>query len=266
MIKPAIVGFLALVFAWSGIGSARAHSPEAAARAELAPDGTLRLGIIDTNPVIVAKGPDGRLAGLGVDLGQALAQRLAVPLAPVPFASGRDLFEALKAGRLRIGLLAIAPARAAEVAFSPPYVEIESTFLVPAGSPIAALADVDRAGVRVAVIEKSSQDFHLSKTLKHASLVRLTEGATERGLALLRAGEVEAFAGNTHRLSGAVAQLAGARVLPGRFLKADYAFALPKDTFAGLDYVARFVAEAKESGLIRDAIARAGLTGVVVAP
>jgi polar amino acid transport system substrate-binding protein len=260
-----IVLLVALFAAWPGI--AGAQDADKAARGELAPTGALRVGIIETNPIVVVRDPaDNRLRGFGVDVGRALAERLGAAFTPVAFGSGRELFEALKDGRIDLGFLAVAPARAAEVDFAPPLIEVESTFMVPPGSPILATADIDRPGVRVAAIEKSSQDFHLTKTLKHATVVRLAGGATERGIELLRSGQIEAFAGNTHRLAGALAQVPGARVLPGRFLKADYTIALPKGRAAGLPFVARFVADAKTSGLAAGAITRAGLRGVVVAP
>lgn len=240
---------------------------DTAARPELAPDGTLKVGIIVENPIAVTRDPHtGALKGLAVDISNAMAERLGTPWQAVPFASGRELAEGLKSGRAAVAFLARAPAREKEFAFTRSYVEIESTLLVAPGADIRSLEDIDRKGIRIAVIEKSSQDFLLSARLKLATLVRLKSGATKDSIEALRERRAEAVAGNTHRLSGAMTAVPGARLLPGRLLKTDYALALAKGKPAALAFLEGFVAEAKVNGLIARAIAGAGLKGVVVAP
>ena len=49
---------------------------------------------------------------------------------------------------------------------------IEATYLIPPGSPIKAIADVDRKGVRIAISDRSAYDLYLTRELKHAELIR----------------------------------------------------------------------------------------------
>jgi len=50
-----------------------------------------------------------------------------------------------------------------------PLTEIEATYLVPAGSPIKSVSEVDRPGIRIVSPAKSAYDLYLSRTIKQAS-------------------------------------------------------------------------------------------------
>src|SRR5262249_62133412 len=89
--------------------------------------------------------------------------------------------------------LAIEPVRAAEIAFTAPYVIIEGNYMVPADSPLRTPADVDRAGVRIAVAKGSAYDLYLSRTLQNAPLVRAPAGPA--AMAIFVADKLEAAAG-----------------------------------------------------------------------
>lgn len=153
------------------------------------------------------------------------------------------------------------------VDFSPTYMEVDNVFLVPAGSRLATAADVDRAGVRVAVPRGSAPDLFLARTFRSAELVRVPGGA-EAAAEVLASGRADAYGENAHLLHGVMARLpAGARVLEGRFNVVQMAIALPKGRgAAALDFLGRFVAEARRDGTVARAIERAGLRGVHVAP
>jgi polar amino acid transport system substrate-binding protein len=141
--------------------------------AELAPTGVLRAGINLANFLLVSgKGPAGEPAGVAPDLAREVAERLGVPVAYVTFERPGELADAAGTGVWDIGLIAAEPARAETIAFSPAYAEIEATYLVPAGSPISSLEEVDRPGVRIAIAERSAYDLWLSRHLRHAELVR----------------------------------------------------------------------------------------------
>ena len=88
------------------------------------------------------------------------------------FPSPGELADAVVADIWDIGLIAAEPARAESIAFTPAYVEIEATYLVPGDSTVQAIADIDRPGVRIAVSERSAYDLYLTRNLQHASLVR----------------------------------------------------------------------------------------------
>src|SRR4030088_387392 len=130
-----------------------------AARSELAPAGKLRVGINVQNFLLVNKERSGgEYSGIAVDLGRELGRRLGVPVELVPFDAAGKLADAVKAGAWDVAFLANEPARATEIVFSTAYLEIEAGYLVPAGSPIRKIAEVDREGVRVAVAAKSAYD------------------------------------------------------------------------------------------------------------
>ena len=134
-----------------------APDPMAAARADLAPSGTLKAAINYGNPVLTQGTPaGGDLRGITVDLARELGKRLGVPVELVPYDAAGKVTDAVKTGAWNIAFLAVDPTRANDVTFTAPYVEIEGTYLVPGDSPLKAIEDVDREGVRIAVGAKSA--------------------------------------------------------------------------------------------------------------
>src|SRR3954452_24261018 len=94
----------------------------------------------------------------------------------VCFSAARESLAALTSGRADVGFLAIEPARSADLAFTAPYVIIEGVFAVPARSPLTSVADVDAPGVRIGVKQGSAYDLYLTRTLRHAAVVRGDDG------------------------------------------------------------------------------------------
>src|SRR5262249_20363298 len=160
--------------------------------------------------------------------------------------------------------LGIDPARESEIGFTPAYLEIEATYLVAAGSPIRAVADVDREGVRVVAAARANYELFLTRTLKQAELGRAPNHAA--AFELLQAGRVDALAGLRQALLGLVERLPGGCVLDGRFMAVPQAVGVPRGRDAGLAYLRGVVEEAKASGLVARAIERTGARGVEVAP
>ena len=142
---------------------------------DLAPGGVLRAAINLGNPVL-AQGPAAAPAGVTVDIARELGARFGIAVDLVCFAAARESFEAMVRGDADICFLAIEPARAAEVAFTAPYVVIEGVFVVREDSGITTLADVDHEQVRIGVNEGSAYDLFLSRTLERASVVRGQDG------------------------------------------------------------------------------------------
>ncbi len=129
-------------------------------------------GINLSNFLLVSgRSPAGEPEGVAPDMARAIADHLGVPVAYVTFPRPGELADAAGKGIWDIGLIAAEPARAEVIAFSPAYAEIEATYLVPAGSPIASIAEVDRPGVRIAVAARAAYDLWLSRHLEHAQLV-----------------------------------------------------------------------------------------------
>ena len=142
---------------------------------DLAPSGVLRAAINLGNPVL-AQGTSAVPRGVTIDIGREIAARLGVGVEFLCFDAARDSFAALMTGQADICFLGIEPARADEVAFTAPYVLIEGVYAVPDRSLLATVADVDSPGVRIGVQRGSAYDLFLSRTLRHATVVRGAEG------------------------------------------------------------------------------------------
>jgi polar amino acid transport system substrate-binding protein len=236
----------------------------AAVRAALAPTGTLRVGINYGNPILVQGSPaTGDLRGIAVDLGRELARRIGVPVALVPYDAAGKMTDAVKTGAWDVAFLAVDPARADDIGFTAPYVEIEGTYLVPAGSPLRTIEDVDRDGVRVAISAKSAYDLFLSRSLQHAQIVRAS--SIPASIDLFTSGKLEAVAGVRQALITAAAKLPGSRVLDGRFMVIPQAAGMPKGRDAGARYLREFIEDAKASGFVAESLKRSGADGATIA-
>ena len=257
-------GLIALAFVLvSGCVSAPSVPP--AARAELAPTGKLRVGLILSNQVLVTKDPStGELRGVTINLGKALAQRLGVPFEPVGYANPAALVKSFGTNQWDIAFLAFDPARAQEVDFSPPYMEVDNTYLVTASSKVSAIERADQAGVTIAVPERSAPDLFLSRNLKLAKLLRVPGGA-DAAVDALTSGKADAYAENAHMLSLYADRLPGARVLEGRYTVIQHAVATSRGKTAASEYVKTFIEQAKADGTVAEAIRAAGLRRTRVA-
>jgi len=231
---------------------------------ELAPSGKLRIGLNYSNFLLVlGDAPSGEPRGIAPDLGRELAQRIKMPLEFVKFDAAGKLFDAVKSGQVDVGFLGAEPQRADEVDFTSAYLEIPVTFLVPAGSPIKGIADVDREGVRIAVSERSAYDLYLSRTLKKAQLVR-TKGIPASYDAFM-AQKLEALGGLKPKLVEEQARTPGSRVLEGQITGVQQAIGAPKGRPAAAKYLREFAEDVKRSGLVARTIEKHGVKGVKVA-
>jgi len=237
----------------------------AAAKADLAPSGTLRAAINFDNTLLASKDAvSGEPGGVSVDLARELARRLGVAFEYVPYYAAGKVVEGLQSSAWDVCFLAIDPVRANLISFTPPYVVIEGAYLVPKDSPIRDNADVDRPGIRVAVSTGSAYDLFLSRELKHASIVRAP--TAKDVVAMFVAQKLEVAAGVRPMLEADVAAIAGLRMLPGRFMAINQAMGTPRGREAGAVYLADFVEEMKASGFVAEALARNRIVGAAVAP
>lgn len=180
---------------------------------DLAPTGVLRASINLGNPVLARGTPD-EPAGVTVDIAREIGARLDLPVELVCFDAARKSFEAMKDGRADICFLAIEPAREAEVAFTEPYVVIEGVFAVPVDSAITTVGDVDQPGVRIGVKQGSAYDLYLTRTLRHALVVRGDEG-----LDVFREQELDVAAGIREPMTAFAAGNADVRLIDERFME-----------------------------------------------
>ena len=234
-------------------------------RAELAPGGKLRVGINHSNFLLVTPGsPFGAPKGIAPDLALELGKRAGLAVEFVSYDAAGKLADAVKAAEVDVGFLGNEPQRADVIAFSPAYVELPVTYLVPAGSPLRAIADIDRAGVRVAVSARSAYDLYLSRNLKHAQLVR-AEGIPASA-AMFIEQKLEALAGLKPGLMAEAQKLPGARVLEGQVTSVQQSIGAPKSRAAAAGFLRDFVEDIKRSGLVARTIEKFGVKGINVAP
>jgi len=236
------------------------------ALSELAPTGVLRAAINMGNFLLVTgRAPSGDPEGVAADMAREIASRLGVPVKYVPYARPGELADAAGTGIWDIGLIGAEPQRAEKIAFTPAYVEIEATYLVPAGSPLKSIADVDRAGVRIAVTARSAYDLWLERNIKNARLVR-----SEGGDATFKQfvdEKMDALAGLCPRLLEDAAKLPGSRILDGQFTAVQQAVGTARANVAAAAFLRDFVEEAKKSGLVARLIERHKVVGrLSVAP
>jgi polar amino acid transport system substrate-binding protein len=236
-----------------------------AVRSEIAPSGKLRVGLNHGNFLLVTPGSSANdPRGVASDVARELGRRVGVPVEFIKFETAGKLGDGVKTGAWDVAFLGAEPQRAAEIAFTAAYLEIPSTYLVPAGSPIRSVADVDHEGVRIAVAEQSAYGLYLARTIKHAKLI--TTQGLDSSFDVFVAQKLEALAGLKPRLLTDVQKLPGARILDGQFTAVQQAIGTPKGREASARFLRAFVEDVKASGLVAQAISRNGAQGVTVAP
>ncbi|WP_170308623.1 transporter substrate-binding domain-containing protein [Ancylobacter pratisalsi] len=229
----------------------------------LAPGGVLRAGINLSNFLLVSsRDAQGSPVGVSPDLAGAIANHLGVRLQLVPYESPGLLADAALHDEWDIGLIGAEPQRAEVISFTPSYVEIEATYLVPEGSNLQSTGDVDAPGLRIAVTGRTAYGLWLDRNIQHATLVRSStmdaarEDFADQGL--------DALAGLRPRLISDQALLPGSTLLPGRFMAVQQAIGTPKAKAAALAYLTSFIAAAKSSGFVAELIARHRVQGLSV--
>jgi polar amino acid transport system substrate-binding protein len=236
-----------------------------AARAELAPSGTLRAGINMSNFLLVTgKTPEGDPDGVSPDLAREIGRRLGVPVKLVPFPSPDGLVAAAADNVWDIGNVGAEPQREEKMSFTAAYAEIEATYLVRDDSPLKAVSDVDKKGVSIIVRGGSAYGLWLERNIKNANLILTDDGAVARERFLKE--KIDAFAGLRTGLLKEVAAHPGLRILPGKFAAVQQAVGTHKRNKAGIAYLREVVEDAKASGLIARWIEKHQANGLSVAP
>jgi polar amino acid transport system substrate-binding protein len=232
---------------------------------DLAPTGVLRAGINLSNFLLVTKiDAAGIPAGVAPDLAHEVAMRLDVPVQYVPFKSPGELADMADKNIWDIGLIGAEPQRAETIAFTPAYAQIEATYLVPSGSQLKTIADVDSVGVRIAVTARTAYGLWLDRNIRHAELIRseTLDSAYEQFVG----GNLSALAGLRPRLLSDLEKLPGARILDGRLTSVQQAIGTSRKNAAGAAFLRDFVEQAKASGLVARLIERHTVRGLSVAP
>ena len=255
---------LLLGAAWLS-SSCTAGSPvPRAARSELAPTGKLRVGLFNRNPVYVTQDLGNDLQGVAPDLGRELAKRLGVEFEAIRYPNIIRMLEGAKTGEWDVAFLGIDPTRAVDIEYAAAYMEDDYTYLVGADSPVQNIGDADRPGHRIVVAQGGVGDLFLTRSLKQAELLRVSEITTST-LDLLASRGAEALVWNRPALLRLSMSLPGSRVVEGRFYGAPLGLAVVKGRPAATAYVTGFIKEAKAGGLVQQAIQHANLHGTTAA-
>jgi polar amino acid transport system substrate-binding protein len=229
-------------------------------------DGALRAAYLTTNPAQVIRDPaSGELRGVAVDLARELARRRGVTATLMGLDSPQGVIEAVREKKADIGFVAYNPERAGPVEFSQPYMLVQQTFLVPAGSAIRSVADLDRPGLKIGATRADSIALYLRRNLKQAQLVELTAMSPAEVRRLLGDGTVDAFGANRQRLTDVLQGAADVRLLPDDLYGVEQTIIVPAGRRDMLDAVNLFIDETRRSGFIDAAIRRSGAIGIAVA-
>jgi polar amino acid transport system substrate-binding protein len=256
---------LALTFTTILASLAEAQPISDARVADLVRAGNIRVGV---HSVMYTKDPqtgEPKGASVGIillDLARTLGARIGAEIVPIGHPTIPEMLRCLTSGACDMGFMGPDPSRTG-VDFSPPILQLDYTFLVPAASSIQRIADVDRPGVRIAVVSDHASTLTLSRMLKHAQLVYAA--TPDPTFELLRSGQADAFASIRGVLLTYSARLPGSRVLDEHYGANLLGMVVPKGQTARLAYVSEFIEQAKASGMVQQAIERAGLPGYKVA-
>jgi polar amino acid transport system substrate-binding protein len=261
-----VARLLAACILWSISSFALAQSPSPEVLNDLAPTGKVRAAINFGNGVLVQKGENGEPKGVSPDLATALAKRLGVLAEFVIYTAAGKVFAAASENAWDIAFIAIEPARAGEVEFSPPYVLIEGTYMVRKDSPLQDVGDVDKPGIKIGVGLGSVYDLYLTRTLKNATLVRAPQGGAAGGIVPFLEQHLDAAAGVREPLDAYAKDHPEMRVMTGRFEEIRQAMGTPKGRMAGAAYLRAFVEEMKANGFVADALKRSGQSAPVAPP
>lgn len=236
-----------------------------AVMAQLAPEGVLSAAVYLGNFLLVTgRSSTGEPTGIAPDICRAVAKRLDMPLDLTGYKTQEEVVDAAASGRCGIVLVGSDPARAEKVTFTPAYVELEATYLVPKDSSIWDVAQVDQPGVRIASFHKSAYDHWLQRNLKHATLVHAS--SLQASNELFMSERLDALAGLKTGLVALAQKAPGFRILDGQFTGIQQAIATKKSNIEAVEFLSNCVEDFIRSGLVTDLIRQYQVQGLSAAP
>lgn len=230
--------------------------PDDATLKDLVPTGRLRAAINLGNSVLAQQDAAGTLGGVTVDLSRELAKRLGVDVEFKTYPGAGKVFEDVKSNVWDIAFVAIEPVRAAEIEFTAPYVIIEGTYMVQQDSPLKVVEDVDKPGIRIAAGGGSAYELYLTRTIKHATIARASQGGGRAMIELFLKEKLEVVAGVRQQLEAYAKDHPEMRIMDGAFMEIRQAMGVPKGRTAAARYLDGFIADMKASGFVAGALAR----------
>lgn len=234
---------------------------------QLAPTAKLRGGVVVApagSAFFAIKDGKGAVMGVTVSLLRAFAETLKLPLDLQVYDNSGQVTDAVTKGDCDVAFMPHDAARAEKVDFGPAYFIIESTYLVPAGSKIQTIDEVNRKGVRIVAISNTTTGRSARRTAPNATVEEVPSVDLMSDMAAK--GEGDAFALTHDSLAGLMPKLPGARILPGHFQQTGINVAVPKGRAAALKVATTWLNDAKKSGVVRRAFDANGLKDAAVAP
>src|SRR5512140_2552461 len=237
-------------------GAARAD----ALKDEIAPTGKLRVAIAISpagGAFWSSRNEAGGYAGVPVDLGKEMAAELGVPVEYVAYQNSGQIVEAVSTGAWDVSFLPKDKEREARMSFGPTYEVTDATYIVKSGSLATNFATLDQPGVKVAAVNNTTT---MRGAIAHLKNARVTGYQTyDEIFALLKKGEIDAFALSRDQLNAMAKKIPGARVLDETFKQTVTAVAVPLNHPLALAFVTQFMTEAAANGTLRKAFDDNGL-------
>src|SRR6185437_1936771 len=234
---------------------------------QLAPTGSLRGGVVfapAASAFFCVKDAAGAVHGVTVDLLRAFAARLRRPLDWQGFSKSGQVTDAVAGATCDLAFMPRDAEREKKVDFGPAYYVIDSTYLVPAGSTIQTIDEVNRPGTRIVAIANTTTMRSARRTAPLAGVEEVA--GVDLMTEMARTGQGDAFALSADSFAGLLPKLPGARVLPGHFQQVGIGVAVPKGRGGALGLASALLEDAKRSGLVRKALDAAGFKDAEVAP
>ena len=225
---------------------------------QLAPTGILRAGINLSNFLLVSgTAADGTPQGISPDIANLVATTLGLPCELISFDRPGKLADAVNRDIGDIGNIAFEAERAQTLDFSHPYVVIEANFLVRHDDDFLTNQDVDRAGTRIAVSERSAYDLWLTDHFSQAQIIRASSIQAAHDLFLDKKANV--LASLKPKLLEEVANHSGLRMM-SPFTAVKQSIGLAKGKAESIAFINALIAQSIENGWIAAQLETHGMT------
>src|SRR5437868_10225569 len=226
---------------------------------EIAPTGKLRVAIAisPAGGAFWSTKTETGYAGEPVDLGQAMAEQLGVPVEYVVHNNSGQITDAASKGTWDVTFLPKDPEREGKMSFGPIYEVADATYIVKPGSTVTNFASLDQPGVKVAAVNNTTTMRGAIAHLKNAAVTGYQ--TYDEIFNLLKNGEIDAFALSRDQLNAMAKKIPGTRVLDETFKQTVTAVAVPPNHPLALAFASKFLSEATSNGTLRKAYDNNGM-------
>ncbi|MDA8723220.1 transporter substrate-binding domain-containing protein [Alphaproteobacteria bacterium] len=227
---------------------------------QLAPTGVLRAGINLSNFLLVSgTAADGSPQGISPDIANLVASTLGLPCELICFDRPGKLADTVNQDIWDIGNIAFEAERAQTLDFSHPYVVIEANFLVRHDDDFLTNDDVDRAGTKIAVSERSAYDLWLTNHFSQAQIIRAS--SIQAAHDLFFEEKVDVLASLKPKLLEDLANHSGLRMIDPPFTAVKQSIGVAKGKADSIAFINALIAQSIENGWIAAQLEIHGMTG-----